>query len=528
MRKILLLIGILLALGVQAQNKALIKYSKTITASDLEKHLKIIASDEYQGRGTGEKGLDMAADYISKEFKGDNLAGPVKESGNPYFQEFELEKKTWTKMELSSGSENLQNNKDFIFFDAPEGQSEYEVVFVGYGIHSDKYSDYNNVDVKGKIVAFMLGEPLGKDGNYLATGTTSPSIKKDTTIEAKFEQLQPKAMASFMRGAKGFIIIDESDADAEKTIGVIKKLMGGPQISLPGGKSAQPTFPVFFMSPGQATRMFGSNLQALRKRMEDSLSIGHSPSGIMAAKIKLDAVKTTEMINTKNVVGYIEGNKLKDELLVICGHYDHLGVKEGEIYNGADDNGSGTVGLLEMAEAFSMAKANKKGPQRSILFIAVTGEEKGLLGSKYYAANPVYSLTNTVTALNIDMLGRVDKEHADSSNYIYLIGSDYMSSDLHKLSEETAKIYTPELRIDYTYNAKDHPESLYYRSDQISFAEKGVPVIFYTSGMHDDYHMPGDDVDKIDFNVLEKRLKLVFATAWELANRPERVIVDKK
>jgi hypothetical protein len=527
MRKILLFIGIIVSIGVQAQNKALIKYSKTITAKDLEKHLKVIASDEYQGRGTGEKGLDMAADYISKEFKDDKLIGPVKESANPYFQEFELEKKTWTKMELTSGTENFENNKDFVFFDAPEGQSEFEVVFVGYGLHSDKYSDYNTVDIKGKIVAFMLGEPMGKDGNYLVTGTSIPSIKKDTTIEGRFAQIQPKAMASVMRGAKGFIIIDETDEDAEKTIGEIKKYMGGPQISLPGKKTAQPIFPVFFMSPGQSARMFGSNLQALKKGMEDSIAIGHSPSGIMTAKIKLDAVKTTEMIKTKNVMGYIEGNKYKDELVVICGHFDHEGIKEGEIYNGADDNGSGTVGLIEMAEAFSIAKANKKGPERSILFIAVTGEEKGLLGSKYYAANPVFSLTNTVTALNIDMLGRVDKEHADSSNYVYLIGADYMSTQLDSLSKLIARTYTPDLKIDYTFNAKDHPERLYYRSDQISFAEKGVPVIFYTSGLHPEYHTPNDDVDKIDFNMLEKRLKLVFATAWELANRQDRVKVDK-
>jgi Zn-dependent M28 family amino/carboxypeptidase len=228
------------------------------------------------------------------------------------------------------------------------------------------------------------------------------------------------------------------------------------------------------------------------------------------------------------VLGYIEGTDKKDEVLVICGHYDHEGIKKGEVYNGADDNGSGTVGLLELAQAFSLAKADGNGPRRSLLFISLTGEEKGLLGSKYYARNPIFPLSNTVAALNIDMLGRIDKEHAKDSSYIYTIGSDYMSAELHKISEECDKTYTPDLKIDYKYNDKNEPERLYYRSDQISFAEKGVPVIFYFSGLHPDYHTPADDVDKISFKILEKRLQLVFATAWELANRDERVMVDKK
>ncbi|MFN8257607.1 MAG: M28 family peptidase [Bacteroidales bacterium] len=527
MRKLFLFTCILLlSAGIQAQDKNLKKYENTITAADLEKHLKVIASDEFMGRGTGEKGLDLASDYISKEFKGDKLAGPVKNSENPFYQEFELEKKTWTRVTIASGDQNFENLKDFIFFDMPEGVSEYDLVFGGYGLQSEKYNDYKNLDVSGKLVAIMLGEPVGKDGNYLLTGTSTPFLKQDTSLMKRFEQITPKVTPPMMKGAKGFVLIAVSDEDGANIFKQLVKYFGEPQISFPGKTNPRPSVPFIIMSPSQAARLFGSNPADFAKAISDSISIGHSPAGTKSSKIKIEAVKTTETIKTRNVLGYIEGDKKKDELVVICGHFDHEGVKNGEVYNGADDNGSGTVGLIEMAEAFSKAKADKKGPERSLLFIAFTGEEKGLLGSKYYASHPVFTLSNTVTALNIDMLGRVDKEHADD-NYIYTIGADYMSSELDQVSKEVAKTYAPNLTIDYTYNAKDHPERLYYRSDQISFAEKGVPVIFYTSGLHPEYHTPKDDVDKIDFKALESRVRLVFATAWELANRKERVKVDK-
>ena len=181
-----------------------------------------------------------------------------------------------------------------------------------------------------------------------------------------------------------------------------------------------------------------------------------------------------------------------------------------------------------MAEAFAQAKKEGHGPRRSVLFIAFTGEERGLLGSDFYAKNPVFAMDSTVVCLNIDMVGRIDEPHKDSVDYIYTIGADYLSTELHNISKDAAKTFFPELKIDYTYNDKNHPEQLYYRSDQIKFAEKGVPVIFYTSGMHDDYHTPTDDVEKINFEVMTKRVKLIFATAWEIANREERIIVDKK
>ncbi|MBB4119768.1 hypothetical protein GGR32_002074 [Mesonia hippocampi] len=230
---------------------------------------------------------------------------------------------------------------------------------------------------------------------------------------------------------------------------------------------------------------------------------------------------------SENVLAYIKGSEKPEEVIVISAHYDHIGVTaNGDINNGADDNGSGTVAILEIAEAFKMATNSGNGPKRSILFLHVTAEEKGLLGSKYYSENPIFPLENTVANLNSDMIGRVDDAHQNNPNYIYLIGSDKLSSELHNISENINDSFTA-LELDYRYNADDDPNRFYYRSDHYNFAKHNIPVIFYFNGVHDDYHQPSDTPDKINYNLLSKRTQLIFYTAWELANRKERIIVDK-
>lgn len=230
--------------------------------------------------------------------------------------------------------------------------------------------------------------------------------------------------------------------------------------------------------------------------------------------------------DSENVVAFIKGTEKPDEIVVISAHLDHEGVKNGEIYNGADDDGSGTVAILEIAEAFKQAADAGKGPKRSILFLHVTGEEKGLLGSKYYTENPIFPLTNTVTNLNIDMIGRVDDRHKGNPNYVYLIGSDKLSTELHNISEAMNKKYT-NIDLDYKYNDDNDPNRFYYRSDHYNFAKHNIPIIFYFNGTHADYHRPTDTPDKINYEMLENRARLVFHTAWEVANRENRVVVDK-
>ncbi len=230
--------------------------------------------------------------------------------------------------------------------------------------------------------------------------------------------------------------------------------------------------------------------------------------------------------DSENIWAFIEGSDKKNEIVVVSAHYDHVGVKNGEVYNGADDDGSGTVALMEIAQAFAKAKKEGNGPRRSILILHVTGEEYGLHGSRFYSENPLFPLKNTVADINIDMIGRRDEAHASSNNYVYVIGADRLSTDLHNITEAQNEKFT-DLTLDYKYNDVNDPQRFYYRSDHYNFAKNGIPSVFFFSGTHADYHKPGDDADKIEYDALARRTKLAFAVAWELANRDERPKVDK-
>jgi len=231
--------------------------------------------------------------------------------------------------------------------------------------------------------------------------------------------------------------------------------------------------------------------------------------------------------SSENVIALIEGSEFPEEVIVISAHYDHLGKKGDLIYYGADDNASGTSAVLEIAQAFKEAEKSGYGPKRSILFLNLTGEEDGLFGSQYYIAHPVFPLSETVVDLNIDMIGRVDEEHQGKPDYLYLIGSDKLSRELHRLSESVNKDYFG-LELDYTYNDENDPNRFYERSDHYNFAKKNIPIIFYFNGAHEDYHRATDTPDKIDYDLLAKRTKFIFYTAWELANREERIKVDDR
>jgi len=277
----------------------------------------------------------------------------------------------------------------------------------------------------------------------------------------------------------------------------------------PGQKKAVKYLKDFYVSQGIASPLGGDNY------------FQEVPSEYLSSNRRGMTLKDSE-----NVLAYIKGTEKPDEIIVISAHLDHEGIKDGEIYNGADDDGSGTVAILEIAEAFKQAADAGKGPKRSILFLHVTGEEKGLLGSKYYTENPIFPLANTVTNLNIDMIGRVDDRHKGNPNYVYLIGSDKLSTELHNISEAMNKKYT-NIDLDYKYNDDNDPNRFYYRSDHYNFAKHNIPIIFYFNGTHADYHRPTDTPDKINYEMLENRARLVFHTAWEVANRENRVVVDK-
>ncbi|AQW91486.1 M28 family peptidase [Elizabethkingia anophelis] len=257
--------------------------------------------------------------------------------------------------------------------------------------------------------------------------------------------------------------------------------------------------------------------------------IGHPPSmSSYYQKVPSEYMSKRKKINdSENILAYIEGSEKPNEIIVISAHYDHVGMNNGEIYNGADDDGSGTVGVMAIAEAFHKAKKAGHGPKRSILFLHVTGEEKGLFGSSYYSDNPIFPLANTVANLNIDMIGRVDPLHKDNPNFVYVVGSEMLSSQLKEAVEKANKA-THNLYLDYKYDDPKDPDRIYYRSDHYNFAKHNIPIAFFFDGIHEDYHKPTDTPDKIDYPLLMKRTQLVFAIAWDLANRPDRIVVDKK
>jgi hypothetical protein len=241
----------------------------------------------------------------------------------------------------------------------------------------------------------------------------------------------------------------------------------------------------------------------------------------------LNARHNENLPDSENIWAFIEGSEKPNEVLVISAHYDHVGIQNGEVYNGADDDGSGTVAILQIAKAFAKAKKDGHGPKRSILFLHVTGEEHGLHGSRYYSENPLFPLTSTIADINIDMIGRRDTEHAKTNNYVYVIGADRLSTDLHKAVVSQNDKYI-KMDLDFKFNDPKDPNRFYERSDHYNFAKHGIPAVFFFNGVHEDYHGKDDIAEKIEFDALTKRTQLAFVVAWELANRENRLIVDKK
>ncbi|MBK8493521.1 MAG: M28 family peptidase [Saprospirales bacterium] len=488
----------------------------TIQAADMKHHLDILASDAFEGRETGEEGQRKAAAYISSYFY--SLGLPPIGDNNSYYQQIAYTAENWNQVALSVNKSEFRHLWDYVAFPATnsdKGTQEFkEVVFLGYGIDDTRYSDYQGVDVKGKVVMVYLGEPLKADSTSWITGT------RQLTEWSTNWRLKLKTARKW--GAAGILLIDWQ---IQKTIADQRRLLLSPGFRIGRGEEPEKNYANnVFISPAIAQEIMGKKYKKVIKARDRILETGASQSIVLKCDLVLTQEKRMRQIIGENVLGYIEGTdpKLKDELVVVTAHYDHLGKKKDIIYNGADDNASGTSTVLEIAQALVKAKEEGYGPRRSVLCMLVSGEEKGLLGSKYYVENPVFPLKNTIADINIDMVGRTDEKHADNPNYIYVIGSDRLSDDLHAINEEMNSRYT-NLELDYTYNAEDDPNRYYYRSDHYNFAEQGIPSIFYFSGIHEDYHQPTDDADKILFDKMEHIGKLIFQVTWELANRDERI-----
>lgn len=506
------------------------QFAQTITAADLEKNLRVLAADSMQGRETGTPGQKRAANYIARQFAADGLQPivPAADGNLSFSQPFRLYQKTWGDFYMKVGGKKLVYLKDFLtngLLNVPQ-ETAYETIFVGYGITDNHYDDYANLDVKGKAVVMLEGEPKTAAGASLVTGNNEASSWSTP------DSWRAKTTLAKEKGAAQIFIVSAESADGFKRVLAQRGALQGRfnRLGLKPGAENVGSIGTFLISAQTGAELLKTSVGKLNKATEQITRSGKTTAGSLKGQVSVKGDRKEDQVQTENVMGFIEGTDKKDEVVIVSAHYDHIGVNpDGQINNGANDDGSGTVSVLEIAQAFQNAKKAGNGPRRSMLFLTVTGEEKGLLGSQYYADySPVLPLANTVCDLNIDMVGRVDDLHqgkADSTNYIYAIGSDKLSSQLHAVNEDANKKYVG-IDLDYKYNDSNDPERIYYRSDHYNFAKNRIPVIFYFNGLHADYHRPTDDVDKINFQLAEKTARLIFYTAWEVANRDERLVVD--
>ena len=495
MRKLVTIILLLPGIMVIAQKKTdPSTFAKTITSDDLKKHLYIVASKEMEGRETATPGQKKAAAYIESQFKS---LGLMPGNNGSYQLPYGVYQDSLTNASIDVNGKMFELDKDFTLNVGQSNTSTYrfaEVVFVGNGQVDSTHNDYEGLDVHGKAVLMLAGSQ-GQGGGF---------------------------------GRNMFARLDA----AQKNGAVAVLLVGG---NFPRSSRTNPKGNMYVNAFQRVVR---PNQYQVSEKIAEAImgedyvraKAGSIPPKTYNTELTLSFDKTTTDLQSSDVMGVLEGSDLKDEYVFITAHYDHLGKRDTVIYYGADDDGSGTVSVLELAEAFVKAKQAGKGPRRTMVFMTVSGEEKGLWGSAYYANHPVFPLDKTTVDLNIDMIGRVDtsRHHGDSSNYVYVVGDDKVSSDLKTISETTNKKYT-KMELDYKFNDPNDRQRIYFRSDHYNFAQKGVPIIFYYDGMlGGDYHRPTDTPDKINYNLMAKRAQLVFYTAWEMANRDEMLKRDLK
>jgi hypothetical protein len=497
MKHVFLLLALACSMASAAQKKGVQNpqaFAASITEADLKKQLYIVAGAEMEGRETATEGQRKAAAYIEGEFR---RLGLLAGNKGGYQYRFPVYRDSLESASMQVDGQALQLNTDFQpILQMNHNSTQYfsQVVFAGHGIVDSGYNDYEGLDVKGKVVLLLEGGPSNykpKRGGWMAPSGTYGKI-----------------MNAARNGAAAVLLVGGNfPRQPMNPLGnmytELYKDAVGPN--------------VFLVSEKMASLIAGARWNAWKEKGKQE----KVAAGQLASNLLIDMRKKVQFLESTNVIGMIEGTDKKDEYLILTAHYDHLGKRGNVIYYGADDDGSGTVSIIEIAEAFAKAKAAGKGPRRSIIFMTVSGEEKGLWGSEYFSDHPTVSMDKVTANLNIDMIGRIDTERKkpDTANYVYVVGDDKLSTDLKHISEGVNKKFT-KLVLDYKFNDPNDEERIYYRSDHFNFARKGVPIIFYYDGMlKADYHKPTDTPDKINYTLLAKRAQLVFHTAWEMANR---------
>ncbi len=525
------------------------RYQGTITASDLASHLYVFSSDYFEGRETTTRGQKLAAYYLAGQYRKMGLrpAGTASPEDTlapeAYFQPFPVygRRLREARLEVAVDGRNVASTSfkpgtDFseailAFGTVPD--VEAGVVFAGYGIQDpalgfNEYAalDAKGIDVSGKWVLMLPNEPLANDSTSLLPTPDGRPSAQWTIGSSKINTMRS-------RNPAGFLIV--GDAGPAVQMGWIENIRRAARMTPRIGRLSLEPYgeapaypPTYIISSRLANRILepsGRTVEDLMQEINANLEPVVFEVADATVRSAIDYPRTP--LETENVVALIEGSDpaLKDEVVVITSHYDHVGIDpriDGDgIFNGADDNASGTVATLEIAEAFMKAKMDGFGPRRSILFLNVSGEEKGLLGSSYYTdIEPIFPLKKTVANLNLDMVGRIDPSRESANeHYVYIIGSNLVSQELHEINVRINELTGIRLELDERYNRRDDPEQLYARSDQWNFGKNGIPFIFFFTGLHEDYHGPDDEAHKIEYERMAAISRLVFGTAWQLANQ---------
>ncbi len=529
---ILLILSLTFPVNIHSQKKSV--GADVITSSDLESYVRFLASPLLGGRKNGDPGLDIAQEYIVSNIK---LLGLKPLNGTSYLQSYQVirngidQAKSVIKITPDTRDSTTVNGNIYQFFpEEPEDIIiEGEVVFAGYGLNSEKYkyNDFEGIATEGKIVLVMTRSPTSEDGTkYLFEGYDWDDFRSYSVKIRSLLFSKAKAVIFVTDPKSGFSSIEEQEPAIASAISSSMQLKGfeDPKFSLPG------MMRILFVHRNVADELLkgtGKTLAELQVDIDKSLRPASFP--IPGKRIMID-IKTSESeITLNNIAGYIEGSDpvLKKEFIIYSGHADHIGGSGSRINYGADDNASGCAALLSIAEAF---QSLEKKPPRSIMFLWVSGEEIGLFGSEYYVSNPLVPLENTIADLNMDMIGRV-KGVADSTSDNPMSGPDEVfvitgnqSRDLVNIAKEVDD--ASELDFDYSLSGRNHPLQLFARSDHYNFVKKDIPVLFFTTGLHTDYHSPGDVVEKIDFIKMEKITEAMFQIGYNVANMKSRLKVN--
>lgn len=529
---IIIIVLVLLPDSLSAQKK--ISGSDVITSADLESYVSFLASPLLKGRKNSEPGLEIAQQYIISQAK---ILGLKPANGTSYLQpysvvNFLIDNEKSTIQVIPDGHDAVTIQKP-IYQIVPTGPSDFtvdgDVVFAGYGLKLERseYDDFAGINPEGKILLVMLGSPPARDGKGYLLEDYDPS---------SFISIQLKLTALLFSRAKAIIIVPDPKSGysslEEKFTGISGELNSSKNLKGEKPRILQlPNMPkMLFVHREVADELLkgsGYTLEGLQNKIDSEIK--PFSFNIKNKKLKITEVTKTEEVILNNVAALIEGSDplLKNEYVVYSAHADHIGESARGINSGADDDASGCAALLSIAEAF---QSLEKKPLRSMLFLWVSGEEIGLFGSKYYSNNPLVPLEKTVADINVDMIGRI-KGKADTSDQNPMSGpkevfviTDDQSKELRSIAESVDA--STVLDFNYELSGTDHPLQLFSRSDHYNFVVKNIPVLFFSTGLHTDYHTPGDVTEKIDFNKMELIARTMYEIGYNVANRKTRIVVD--